>query len=70
MPTQAPQNSAFYFQQAQNSLGNQQNPNQNAVKALMTKVSPKNVNPQQQQVEMQNQQKYSPIRKEIGMKPA
>ena len=39
----------------------------------MTKISPKNVNqphPAQQQVEMPQQTKYSPIRKDLGIKPA
>lgn len=66
MPTQAPQNSALYFQQAHQPMG------QNPMKPTLTKVSPKNVQAQSQQqtMEMPHQTKYSPIRKDLGVKPA
>jgi len=48
----------------------------NPIKPTLTKVSPKNMNgqshpsSQQQTMEMPHQTKYSPIRKDLGVKPA
>lgn len=65
MPTQAPQNSALYFQQATHAG----NPQPNAVKLTMQKISPKNAS-QQPSTEMQPREtKYSPIRKDPNVKP-